>query len=246
MLARLGIDKTKSWADRVEEEDELGSEGGGEGGGEGEDRKTESVICTVSACGADCEPCLQLGLRLRGGGPDPAAAKTAALVEEEEEAAELTKTLEAATAEQFKPRLLLSVRLRGGAVESESGHESGEESGGEGEKGGGEGGGEDGGEGGGEGGGGEGGSEGSGEAADFDAAAKAAALPTAVSALAAIPSTKSILIFDQVRGRRHAIRARVRFGVPRGTPNPPLVPSILPRPSTSRHAIRARVRFGVP
>ena len=72
--------------------------------------------------------------------------------EEEEEAAELTKTLEAATAEQFKPRLLLGVRLRGGAVESESGHESGEESGGEGEKGGGEGGGEDGGEGGGEGG----------------------------------------------------------------------------------------------
>ena len=69
--------------------------------------------------------------------------------EEEEEAAELTKTLEAATAEQFKPRLLLGVRLRGGAVESESGHESGEESGGEGEKGGGEGGGEDGGEGGG-------------------------------------------------------------------------------------------------
>ena len=66
--------------------------------------------------------------------------------EEEEEAAELTKTLEAATAEQFKQRLLLGVRLRGGAVESESGHESGEESGGEGEKGGGEGGGEDGGE----------------------------------------------------------------------------------------------------
>ena len=60
--------------------------------------------------------------------------------EEEEEAAELTKTLEAATAEQFKPRLLLGVRLRCGAVESESGHESGEESGGEGEKGGGEGG----------------------------------------------------------------------------------------------------------
>ena len=45
--------------------------------------------------------------------------------EEEEEAAELTKTLEAATAEQFKPRLLLGVRLRGGAVESESGHGSG-------------------------------------------------------------------------------------------------------------------------
>ena len=58
--------------------------------------------------------------------------------EEEEEAAELTKTLEAATAEQFKPRLLLGVRLRGGAVESELGHESGEDSGGEGEKGGGE------------------------------------------------------------------------------------------------------------
>ena len=86
--------------------------------------------------------------------------------EQEEEAAELTKTLEAATAEQFKPRLLLSVRLRGGAVESELGHESGEDSGGEGEKGG-------------------------GEAADFDAAAKAAALPTAVSALAALPSTKT-------------------------------------------------------
>ena len=52
--------------------------------------------------------------------------------EEAEEAATLTKTIKAATTQQFKPPLLLSMRLRGGAAEGESGQESGEESGDEG------------------------------------------------------------------------------------------------------------------
>ena len=52
--------------------------------------------------------------------------------EEEEEEATLAKTIKAATAEQLKPPLLLSMRLRGGAAEGESGQESGEESGDEG------------------------------------------------------------------------------------------------------------------
>ena len=52
--------------------------------------------------------------------------------EEAEEAATLTKTIKAATTQQFKPPLLLSGRLRGGGSECESGQESGEESGDEG------------------------------------------------------------------------------------------------------------------
>ena len=58
MRARLGIDKTKSWADWVEEEEEA----------------AELVVTTENANSeateSKCEPPLLLGMRLRGGGTE--------------------------------------------------------------------------------------------------------------------------------------------------------------------------------
>ena len=57
MRARVGIDKTKSWADWVEEEDEAATQ-----------------IVTPEDSKADAEPkgepTLRLGMRLRGGDPE--------------------------------------------------------------------------------------------------------------------------------------------------------------------------------
>ena len=58
MRARLGIDKTKAWADWAEEEEEA-----------------DAMILTLEAATEPdvkpkCEPTLQLGMRLRGGGSE--------------------------------------------------------------------------------------------------------------------------------------------------------------------------------
>jgi len=98
MRARLGIDKTKSWADWVEEEEEAAL-------------AATAVLATA---------------KLKSGSPEKmiyleTAAETTALP--------TTVSAAAKPAAAEPAALLLSMRLRGGAAECESGQESGEESG---------------------------------------------------------------------------------------------------------------------
>ena len=83
-----------------------------------------AVYAPVEACGAHEWSCNVHGWR--------AFAATQPPTNLEDTKTTPTKTIEAATAEQFTPPLLLSMRLRGGTAEGESGQESGEESGDEG------------------------------------------------------------------------------------------------------------------
>ena len=84
-----------------------------------------AVYAPVEACGAHEWSCIVHGWRAFAATQPPTQRL-------EDIKTTLTKTIEAATAEQFKPPVLLSMRLRGGAAEGESGQESGEESGDEG------------------------------------------------------------------------------------------------------------------
>ena len=121
MRARLGIDKSKSWADWAEEEEEAAE-------------PTKTLADAKSEVAGEVEGLVR-GLQFPvwpefaitdfrmpmpsspSAALEPAAALTAAAKTAAAKTAAKTVAKTAALTEQFKPPLLLSTRLRGGAAE---------------------------------------------------------------------------------------------------------------------------------